>query len=118
MLISLLLEQVQQHENEYVVTLIKPSKESQNGIDHSASYKNHGSACSGITHLVWDAVLGTVAHTVTAPDTARRVENLYGITSYPRAGNTWAETVVRCILHFSVITVMLKCGVCFWGNYL
>lgn len=117
MLISLLLEQVQQHENEYVVTLIKPSTRSLRTaliiLHPTKTMAVHVQELHTSSGMLF---LGTVAHTVTAPDAARSVEDLYGITSCPRAGNTWAKTVVRCILYFSISTVMLKCGVCIWDS--
>lgn len=56
MVISLLLEQVQQHENEYVVTLINPSTRSFRTaliILHPTKAWQYSSE---ITHLAWDAV--------------------------------------------------------------
>lgn len=86
MVISLLLEQVQQHENEYVVTLIKPSTRSFRTaliILHPA--KTMAVRVQKSHTWLGNLFLGTVAHTVTAPDTARRVQDLYGITSCPHS---------------------------------
>lgn len=87
MVISLLLEQVQQHENEYVITLINPSTRNFRMalIILHQPYKT-GSTDSRQKLYTWLGLLfpGTVARTVTPPrvpeepDTARRVEDLQG----------------------------------------
>lgn len=109
MVISLLLEQVQQHENEYVITLINPSTRNFRMalIILHQPYKT-GSTDSRQKLYTWLGLLfpGTVARRVTAPrvpeepGTARRVEDLQGITSCPRASNAWVKTLesgVFCI---------------------
>lgn len=88
MVISLLLEQVQQHENENVVTLINPSTRSlRTALIILHPTKTMAVNIQKLHSWLGMLFLGTVAHTVTAPDTARRVEDLYGITSCPRSGN-------------------------------
>ena len=109
MVISLLLEQVQQHENEYVITLINPSTRNfrMTLIILHQPYKT-GSTDSRQRLYTWLGLLspGTVARTVTAPraleepGTARGVEDSQAITSCPRAGSAWVKTVesgVFCI---------------------
>jgi len=93
MVISLLLEQVQQHENEYVIALINPSARSLRMalIILHQPYKT-GSTDSRQRLHTWHGLLfpGTVARVVTAlrtpeePGTARRVEELQGIASCHR----------------------------------
>lgn len=76
MVISLLLEQVQQHENEYVVTLINPSTRS----FRTALIILHPTKAWQYRFRDYTPGLGCCSmelwHTVTAPDTARRVEDL------------------------------------------
>lgn len=110
MVISLLLEQVQQHENEYVITLINPSTRNFRMalIILHQSYKT-GSTDSRQRLYTWLGLRfpGTVACMVTTPRAleesgiARRVEDLQGITSCSRAGNAWVKTVESGVFYIS-----------------
>lgn len=77
MVISLLLDQVQRHENEYVVTLINPSTRSfRMAVIILHPTKPWQGRSRDYTPGLGCCSLATVAHTMTAPDTARRVEDL------------------------------------------
>lgn len=102
MVISLLLEQVQQHENEYVITLINPSTRNfRMALTISHQPCKTGSMASKQRLYTWIGCLfpGAVGHAVTAPrapkepGTARRVEDSQGLTSCPGAGSAWVKTV-------------------------
>lgn len=88
MVISALLEQVQQHENEYVVTLINPSTRNfRTALIISHQPCKTDSRDSKRRLYTWAGRLfpGAVGHAVTAPrapegpHTATRVEDLQGV---------------------------------------
>lgn len=120
MVISVLLEQVQQHENEYVVTLINPSTRNFRTaliISHQPCKTDSRDSKRRLYTGTGCLFPGAAGHAVTAPrapegpHAATRVEDLQGVLEQVVRG--LKQSSQFSILYFPIINVMLKHGLWF-----